>query len=371
MLREIGRWRALASACFALAVLALGGFGLYEVAGRQWRVQPTFHVRARFETISGVEAGHRVRIQGIDAGVVARIVPPSEPGGPVELVLRLDQRLHGLVRTDAVARIVSEGLVGAKVIELTPGTAGSAQVAELAMIASEKPVEMNDLMAQATASLARLDAATTAAEQGLAEVTAIANSIHKGEGSLGKLVRDDSLHTSLTELAHRSEQTLTSLDENLAALKETWPLSRYFERRAYQDRDRTVFQPGSSRNCRVLAADDLFELGRSVLTPVGQTRLDEIARWCNYAGRPTTQIVIAAYTDDLSNRERAEILTQEQADSVRKYLVAKHAIQSAGWFKLRKVAAVGFGAHVPRTLEAPPAGAPSRRVEIILFTPQT
>ena len=94
MFREIGRWRALANASFALAVLALGGFGLYQVAGRQWRVQPTFHVRARFETISGLEAGHRVRIQGIDAGVVEKIVPPREPGGPVELVLRIDERLR-------------------------------------------------------------------------------------------------------------------------------------------------------------------------------------------------------------------------------------------------------------------------------------
>jgi phospholipid/cholesterol/gamma-HCH transport system substrate-binding protein len=371
MLREIGRWRALASASFALAVLALGGFGLYEVAGRQWRVQPTFQVRARFATISGIEAGHRVRIQGIDAGVVEKIVPPREPGGLVELVLRLDERLHGLVRTDALARIVSEGMVGAKLVELTPGEADAPAVGELGMIASEKPVEMNDLMQKAAASLARLDAATAAAEHGLAEVTAVAASIHQGNGSLGKLVRDDSLHERLTELAHRSEQTLTSLDENLAALKETWPLSRYFERRAYLDRDRTVFQPGSSRNSRMLAADDLFEPGRAVLTPVGQTRLDEIARWCKYAGRPTSQIVIAAYTDDVSNRERAEILTQEQADSVRKYLVEKHAIESAGWFKSRKVAAVGFGTHVPRTLDQAPAGAPPRRVEIILFTPQT
>ena len=159
MLREIGRWRALANASFALAVLALGGFGLYQVAGRQWRVQPTFHVRARFETIGGVEAGHRVRIQGIDAGVVERVVPPREAGGPVELVLRLDDRLRGLVRRDAVARIVSEGLVGAKLIELTPGKPGSAPVAELDMMASEKPIEMTDLMQKAAASLARLDAA--------------------------------------------------------------------------------------------------------------------------------------------------------------------------------------------------------------------
>ena len=117
-----------------------------------------------------------------------------------------------------------------------------------------------------------------------------------------------------------------------------------------------VFQPGSSRNSRALATDDLFETGRAVLTPPGQARLDEIARWCKYAGNPTSQIVIAAYTDDVRNRDLAEILTQEQADSVRKYLVDKHAVQSAGWFKTRKVAAVGFGTHVPRTLDPSPPG---------------
>jgi phospholipid/cholesterol/gamma-HCH transport system substrate-binding protein len=371
MLREIGRFRALANASFALAALALGSFGFYQVAGRQWRVQPTFHVRARFETISGLEAGHRVRIQGIDAGVVERVVPPREPGGPVELVLRIDERLRGLVRADAVARIVSEGLVGAKLVELTPGKADSPQVAELDVLASEKPIELTELMQKAATSLARLDATTLAAEKGLGQVNAIAASISNGEGSLGKLIRDESLHQNLTELSHRSERALTALEDNLAALKETWPLSRYFERRAYADRDRVVFEPGSSRNSRALATDDLFEAGRAVLTPPGRARLDEIARWCKYAGNPTSHIVIAAYTDDVRNRDLAEILTQEQADSVRKYLVEKHAVQSAGWFKTRKVAAVGFGTNIPRTLDPSPSGSPSRRVEIILFTPQT
>jgi phospholipid/cholesterol/gamma-HCH transport system substrate-binding protein len=257
------------------------------------------------------------------------------------------------------------------VVELTPGRADSPRVADLDVIASEKPIEMTDLMRKAAASLARLDAATQAAEKGLGEINAITASIGRGEGSLGKLIRDDTLHQSLTELSRRSERTLTALDDNLAALKETWPLSRYFERRAYLDRERAVFQPGSSRNSRALATTDLFEPGRAVLMPAGQTRLDEIARWCRYAGRPTSQIVIAAYTDDMSDRERAEILTQEQADSVRRYLVDKHAIQSAGWFRSRKVAAVGFGTHVPPGQDPLPPGSPSRRVEIILFTPQT
>ena len=57
--------------------------------------------------------------------------------------------------------------------------------------------------------------------------------------------------------------------------------------------------------------------------------------------------MIAAFTDDDNDLDLAEVLTQEQADSVRKYLVEKHGIDSAGWFRSRKVAAVGFGTQVP------------------------
>ena len=371
MRRGIGRWRVLANAGFALAVLALGGFGLHQVAGRHWKVQPTFRVRAQFETICGLEAGHRVRLQGIDAGVVERVVPPGEPGRPVELVLRIDERLRPLVRTDAVAQIVSEGLVGAKVVELSPGRPEAPPVAELDRIASERPIEVSDLLKKAEGSLARLESLARSAEHGLDDVNAIAGSIRRGQGSLGKLVRDETIYRDLVTVARRGERTLTALEENLDALKQTWPLSRYFDRRAYLDRERVLFQPGARRNSRALRAEDLFEPGRSVLTPVGRTRLDEVARWCKQAIRPRSELVIAAFTDDDRDQELAEILTQEQADAVRKYLVEKHSVQSAGWFKHRKVAAVGFGTHVPRTLDPSPPDQPSRRVEIILFTPQT
>jgi phospholipid/cholesterol/gamma-HCH transport system substrate-binding protein len=370
MRRNINPWRVAANIGFALAVLALAGFGIYQVAGRHWRVQPTFHIRAEFAAIGGVEAGHRVRIQGIDAGVVERVVPPGEPGRPVELVLRIDERLRPLVRSDAVARIISEGLVGAKVVELVPGRPDAPLVAEMDRIGSERPIELADVLKRASGSLERLETMTRSAEQGLAEVNAIAGSIRRGEGSLGKLVRDETAYRDLVALSHRGERALEALEENLAALKQTWPLSRYFNRRAYLDRERVLYQPGSARNSRSFAADELFEPDRSVLTPVGRTRLDEVARWCKQSSHSGTQVVIAAFTDDDRDQDLAEILTQEQADAVRNYLTTKHSIQSAGWFKRRKIAAVGFGSHAPRTLETVPSDQPARRVDIILFTPQ-
>src|SRR5262249_23110018 len=145
MRRNIGRWRMAANAGFVLAVLAVAGVGLYQVAGRHWKGQPTVRVRAEFATIARVGAGRRGRLQGIDTGVVERVVPPRESGAPVELVLRIDERLHRLVRSDTVARIVSEGLVGAKVVELTPGRPDAPLVANLDPIASERPIEVADI----------------------------------------------------------------------------------------------------------------------------------------------------------------------------------------------------------------------------------
>ncbi len=49
---------------------------------------------------------------------------------PVELVLRIDARLHRLVRVDTTARIIAEGMIGARVVDLKPGEADATPVAQ-------------------------------------------------------------------------------------------------------------------------------------------------------------------------------------------------------------------------------------------------
>jgi phospholipid/cholesterol/gamma-HCH transport system substrate-binding protein len=369
MRREMSRWRALANAAFVLAVLGIAGFGFRQVSTKNWGWQPAFRVQAGFDSIGGVEVGAKVRVQGIDAGVVESIDPPKLPGGPVILWLRMDERLHSLVRIDSTARIVPQGLVGTKVIEIVPGKPDAAFVADRGTIRVERPIELADLMKQAAASLKRLDAVSAAAEEGLGEVNAIATMIREGKGSLGKFVRDEEAYQKIVALSTHGSKAIEDLDQNLAALKRTWPLSRYFDDKGFYDRERVLFKPGSERDSRTLRTDDLFEPGRSVLTAPGRKQLDEVAAWFTKTKRPKSEVVIAAFTDDARDPDLAQILTQEQADSVRKYLVSKHGIDSAGWFSSRKVAAVGFGTQTPRSASGDP-DAPPRRVEVILFTPQ-
>jgi phospholipid/cholesterol/gamma-HCH transport system substrate-binding protein len=343
------------------------------VARRHWQWQDTFRVRAEFATIGGLEPGGKVRVQGIDAGVAEAIIPPTAPGRPVTVVLRLDARLRPLVRADALARIGTQGVVGAKVVEIVPGQADAPPLGAGATLRSEAPIEVADLLRDASSSLKRLDAVAADAHVGLGEINEIAASIRAGKGSLGRLVQDDEAYNKLVALSTRGEKTLGDLEENLAALKRTWPLSRYFNDRAFYDRDRVLFQPGAEREARTLAESDLFQPGRAVLTAAGQRQLDGVAEWFKHLGRPkSTEIVIAAFTDDGSRgQDLAQALTQEQAEAVRKYLVGRHSLDWNGfWSTRRKIAAVGFGTQAPRSADDASSGRPARRVEIILFTPQ-
>jgi phospholipid/cholesterol/gamma-HCH transport system substrate-binding protein len=371
MLSEIGRWRALANALFVLSVLGLAAFAIIQVGGRRWQWQETFRARAEFLQIGGLAIGDRVRVQGMDAGVLESIVPPSAPGQPVTLVLRIDARLRPLVRSDALARIASQGVVGAKVVEIVPGRPDAPALADAGALRTEPPIEIADLLRDASGSLHRLDAVSASAHEGLGEINAIAAGIRQGKGSLGRFVQDDEAYRKLVDLTTRGERTLIDLEDNLAALKRTWPLNRYFKTRSYYERDQVLFQPGAERESRTLRDDELFQPGRSVLTADGRRRLDEVAAWFKKIRRRNSEIVIAAFTDDSRGDDIALLLTQEQANAVRNYLVAQHSIDTAGWFRTRKVAAVGFGTEVPRSVADDKHDVPARRVEIILFTPQT
>ena len=307
----------------------------------------------------------------MDAGIVEQVIPPGSPGEPVELLLRIDERLHHLVRADALARILSEGMVGVRVVELTPGEPDSPIVTEGGAILTEPPLELSDLMKQTGGSLHELDKLVQTAHTGLEELGTIARSIREGQGSLGKFVRDDDAYQSLMSLSRRGEKTVAAMEDNLSALEPNLALFPLLRRPFVLRARESPVPAGRPAESRSFPADDLFEPKRAILTPLGRTRLDEAARWCKQTSRPTSEIVIAAFTDDDRDLDLAEVLTQEQAQTVRKYLVEKHGIDSAGWFRSRKVAAVGFGTQVPRGQDPPIAQLPPRRIDIILFTPQT
>src|SRR5207249_10918422 len=171
---------------------------LFAVGGRQWLWSDTFHLNVSFPSIAGLEVGTRVRVQGIEAGEVEAIEPPVAPGEAVRVRMRLDGRLRPLVRVDASAQIISEGMIGGKVVEIDPGTPAAALIPENGTLAYRPTSDLTEVLSQVRTTLLE---------------------VREGQGTLGKLVKDPEAYAALVTLLQQSHHTLTSIQQDADALK--------------------------------------------------------------------------------------------------------------------------------------------------------
>ena len=112
---------------FVLAGLRAVCDRVFMIGDRQLAFARKFVVYTEFTTITGLQPGAIVRVSGATAGSVTDIEPPADPDGKFRVHLEITEDLHQLVRTDSVAAIQTEGLVGGSFLAVTTGTAGAPQ----------------------------------------------------------------------------------------------------------------------------------------------------------------------------------------------------------------------------------------------------
>jgi phospholipid/cholesterol/gamma-HCH transport system substrate-binding protein len=348
--RSLSRLQALVLGLVVMAGIGLAAVGIFTVGSRGWYGQDSLHIRAGFASVRGVEVGTRVRVQGMDAGEVVALLPPERPGGLVVLRMRLRGEFRPLVRTDSAAQIVSEGIIGGKVIEILPAktsgdTATSGEtVSEDALLASAPSAELGDVLGEVSSTLA---------------------GIRGGEGTLGKLARDPQAYEALLALLKQSTDTMSSVQRDADAIKRLPVVGKYVE-----DATELLVRPHCERNRRWFAEADIFEPGRAALTAQGRALLDDLGPWLDGMKHKGSEVVVVSYSDPRTapSPAVARTLTRQQSESVCDYLKTQLAAQKMGWFSSRKVTPLGMGVLPPPEPEAEPL--PPARVEVLVFVPQ-
>jgi len=102
-----------------------------------------FVLRSEFKNVSGLKQGSNVRLSGINIGTVSKIDFISDSLVLVRLLIRKDVQKY--IKTDAVASITSDGLMGDKILIISPGTTSRTIVKDNDIIASYKAIEIDDL----------------------------------------------------------------------------------------------------------------------------------------------------------------------------------------------------------------------------------
>ena len=102
----IGLFLVLGIGLFTTILFLIGN--RYDVFGK--------HVEfyAEFSDISGLPRGAQVRVAGIEAGEVKSIEIPATPASKFRLKLQVRTNGRGMIRTDSLVSIRTEGIVGDK-----------------------------------------------------------------------------------------------------------------------------------------------------------------------------------------------------------------------------------------------------------------
>jgi phospholipid/cholesterol/gamma-HCH transport system substrate-binding protein len=388
MSRHLSRTQTLVLGLVVLSALCLGLFGLFAAGNRNGLDSSAFSVRARFDDIGGVEIGTRVRLQGIDAGEVEAIVPPSLPGEPVLLRLRIAGRLRHLVGADARVQIALETVLSGKIVRIIPGSPTAGPVPEDAILRSLPATELADDIAHTTSKLntvlAKVDAALDGIQKGegtlgkllkneglysdltttLAEARGALQEFRSGEGTLGKLAKNNEVYAETLSSLHDVRRMVNSVKQNSDAIK-ALPVVRSY----VVDPNKELIRPDCKRYRKWFAEDKLFVPGKAVLTPEGKKRLDEASAWLNEAKDSAQDVVIAGFADPSHNPDFALALTQKQSEAVMDYLKSNHRVHRTGfWFwSNRSVRSIGVGTNPPPVPES--ENLPAARIELLVFVP--
>jgi len=234
--------RAARLGAFIVTTLAILVVGIFIIGGKQYLFSSTYQLKAQFDNVVGLDAGGDVRVGGVHSGTIRSIVLPHKPGEKVTVIMDLGKSTHEIIKQDSVATIETEGLLGNQFLAISFGSAGSGDVRNGDLIASEPPLEMSDLFQKTSKILDGSQQAIQNATRATANLDSISAKIDRGEGTAGALVNDKALYTNLERTTAAMRDTMaqaqagvTDFQENMEAMKHNFFLRGYFKSRGYQD----------------------------------------------------------------------------------------------------------------------------------------
>jgi len=187
---------------------ALLVIGIFMLGNKEALFKPTFIVKAYFQNIEGLRNGAPVKLSGIDAGAVQNIRVVGDTVSLIEVKMRLLEEIRHFIRVDTQAEIQTEGLVGNKYVALKIGDADSEPVQDDGVILAKEPVSFADIIEETQGIMGYTKEMTK-------DLSEIIKRINAGEGTAGKIFRDDALYYAATDLTKSADKSLTGITAEL------------------------------------------------------------------------------------------------------------------------------------------------------------
>jgi len=207
---------------FVLIGLTLFAVGLFLVGKKHGTFARHVEFYTEFKNLNGITNGSKVKVAGMDAGQIVAVGVPDNPSSRFRIKLEINETLRGLVRTDSVATIATEGVVGGTFLLVGSGSPQAPAATPLTTLPSREPVEMSALLEHGLVLLkdadtnvnkvgAKVDETLDGVKTTVANANDVVVGLKQGRGPAGMLLKDETVASNI-------RQSVTNAKDATAAL---------------------------------------------------------------------------------------------------------------------------------------------------------
>lgn len=221
---------------FVLVGMALTGMVIFMIGEERQLFQSKIPFRAVFEDVEGLKRGSTVRMGGFDIGTIDKVSYSDDTSdAKIYVTLNIVTSQAGRIRTNSRAKIDAKGLLGDKLVTITPGTADHPILKPGETIPTDKdPQDLSSALGRVGSISSKTEQivdnlskiSTQFVEGNIAgDINASAESLNHllasadtGNGYVAKLLKDPAEAQRISNTISALERSAAELDKTLAAV---------------------------------------------------------------------------------------------------------------------------------------------------------
>jgi phospholipid/cholesterol/gamma-HCH transport system substrate-binding protein len=209
-------WKDLRVGLLALSSFVIVVTTIILMGGGQVNLfKETLKYRTFFPEANGLKTGSEVWLAGVEVGEVS-VVRFSDPDdikavGAIEVELTVEEAVARQIRNDSVASLRTIGLLGDKYVEIQPGTPDApvlrpgSTIPGISLSTFDELVGVGRTTAQGFNEL-------------MVQLRLLAEDINNQEGTLGKIIHDDTFYNNLNATVQRTDRLLDKAENGPGTL---------------------------------------------------------------------------------------------------------------------------------------------------------
>jgi phospholipid/cholesterol/gamma-HCH transport system substrate-binding protein len=161
------------------------------------------------DDVSGLQKGNYIWFSGVRIGTVKSLRILRSSG--VEVVMDIESKIKENIHVDARVKLGSDGLIGNRILVIFGGTPTAGSIEDGDTLKFEKTLDADDLINTLQQNNENLKAIT-------GDFKVISRKLAEGEGTVGKLLNDNSLYENINSAAASLQGASAKADKMMSSL---------------------------------------------------------------------------------------------------------------------------------------------------------